>query len=265
MALAVGSRGSDVSRVQQALNALGARLSVDGIWGDKNQAADFQLGGGLSTDINGLVTASDAALQQGSRGDSVKYVQQALNGLGASLSVDGVWGDNTQAAYRRYADKLSGQVQAVIAGSATAPTIGAAGTSTLTYQPLTAQQLTAAAQALYQPDYNAQLGSLEATTRKSWADSILNAYSRGTQHGSYLGDTQASIAGANASAQQSLTAAYQSQILQYVTDAQKQQQQTQLEVEMYNAQLALEQQKLKLAQQEAARQKEQLRYQMSLL
>lgn len=47
-----GSRGSDVSNLQSTLNGLGYNLSVDGIFGNKTQAAvrDFQSKNGLSVD-----------------------------------------------------------------------------------------------------------------------------------------------------------------------------------------------------------------------
>lgn len=44
-------------------------------------------------------------LQKGAQGDSVKRIQEALNGKGYSLTVDGIWGDKTDAAIRDYQGK----------------------------------------------------------------------------------------------------------------------------------------------------------------
>ena len=100
-------------------------------------------------------------------------------------------------------------------------------------------------------------------TQKSYADAILSAYGRGTQYSSYLGDTQASVLAAGARSQADLENTYQAQILDYVARQQADQQQIQLDLEKFNRQLMLEQQKLALAQKEAAAKREQLAYQIA--
>ncbi|MFZ5975200.1 MAG: peptidoglycan-binding domain-containing protein [Bacillota bacterium] len=49
MAIGYGSRGADVKKLQQQLNAYGAGLKVDGIWGPKTQAAYQKYGSKLSS------------------------------------------------------------------------------------------------------------------------------------------------------------------------------------------------------------------------
>lgn len=46
--------------------------------------------------------ANRPQIKYGSQGDDVKELQRLLNANGYSLSVDGVWGDNTEAAVRKY-------------------------------------------------------------------------------------------------------------------------------------------------------------------
>ena len=41
-------------------------------------------------------------LKKGASGDTVKSIQEALNANGANLTVDGIWGDNTDAALKKY-------------------------------------------------------------------------------------------------------------------------------------------------------------------
>lgn len=128
-----GSKGTQVRALQQALNAQGARLKVDGDFGPKTQAAvrHFQASRGLVAD--GIVgprtrdalsertptpaseTASEPGaasdvdlgrdvLKRGMRGDAIRALQQALVAAGHRLTVDGVFGPITDAAVRAFQD-----------------------------------------------------------------------------------------------------------------------------------------------------------------
>lgn len=59
------------------------------------------------------------ALQQGSRGTLVKQIQSSLNALGARLSVDGIWGKKTQAAYSQYGTQLPTHIAAIVTNANT--------------------------------------------------------------------------------------------------------------------------------------------------
>lgn len=72
-------------------------------------------------------------LKKGATGDTVKRIQEALNANGANLTVDGIWGDNTDAALRKFQTDNSLTVDGIygtqthnalfgIAGSNTKPT-----------------------------------------------------------------------------------------------------------------------------------------------
>ena len=124
----VGSRGTDVERVQRCLNAMRicfptiGQLNVDGIFGPLTQASviEFQRRfGGLNPDgivgpltWNALMPACynnpmpaypGFLIRQGARGDIVRQIQTCLNNLiNSGLAVDGIFGPLTHAAVVNY-------------------------------------------------------------------------------------------------------------------------------------------------------------------
>ena len=103
-----GSKGEDVRFLQQKLNEFGAEIPVDGSFGNQTDRAvrNFQTDHGLTVDgIAGPNTMAalqrtvnkhyDEHLEKGSSGDEVRKLQELLNEHGASLSVDGRFGDLT--------------------------------------------------------------------------------------------------------------------------------------------------------------------------
>lgn len=116
-----GSKGSDVRNLQTMLNAVNsAGLTVDGSYGPACVQAvkNYQSKKGLTADgICGPKTwaaleadykvaqqaMSNAVLQSGSSGDTVKKLQTMLNQVcGAGLSTDGKFGPATLAALKKY-------------------------------------------------------------------------------------------------------------------------------------------------------------------
>jgi peptidoglycan hydrolase-like protein with peptidoglycan-binding domain len=96
-----------VRSLQYLLNARGARLAVDGIFGPNTRAAviAFQRSRGLSA--TGVVTASTwlkliITVRQGSTGPAVRAVQDQINFRnlrnGRTLVVDGIFGPRTRTA-----------------------------------------------------------------------------------------------------------------------------------------------------------------------
>jgi peptidoglycan hydrolase-like protein with peptidoglycan-binding domain len=96
-----------VRSLQYLLNARGARLVVDGLFGPQTKAAvvAFQRSRGLPA--TGVVTASTwlkliITVQQGSTGPAVRAVQDQINFRnlknGQTLVVDGIFGPKTKAA-----------------------------------------------------------------------------------------------------------------------------------------------------------------------
>lgn len=119
------SRGEDVKQVQEALNQLGAQLTVDGIYGNgtKNAVLNFQrqhaslsndgIYGpstktildqilGSETDKPSNINLPNKVLRFMSRGEEVREVQKALNNVGFHLTVDGIYGKGTQNAVRNF-------------------------------------------------------------------------------------------------------------------------------------------------------------------
>ena len=123
--LAKGAKGDDVKQLQSLLNARGASLVVDGLFGPKTDAAvkSFQSANGLSA--NGIVddatwgallTADPTTpggtpapevpaflpLSSGSTGDAVNQLQQALISCGYTVTVSGTFDAATEDAVKQY-------------------------------------------------------------------------------------------------------------------------------------------------------------------
>ncbi len=135
-ALRPGSSGSDVARIQEYLNALGAaryptliRLVVDGRYGSATSSAvmQYQAFNGLSMDgVVGRITWDaivgeyneltgggsgvypGVPLRPGSTGEDVRYMQRLLNELSRTYTAvnrqteDGIFGQNMSNAVRRF-------------------------------------------------------------------------------------------------------------------------------------------------------------------
>lgn len=157
-----GDRGANVRTLQTLLNAHGSALTVDGDFGPKTRSAlvSFQLMQGIVADgiagpqtygalqsgqapaapapaapaaapATGLVSGSPS-LKVGSKGAQVSALQSALNGLGATLTVDGDFGAKTDAAVKAFqrangllVDGVVGPVTAGKINSGSATHIGA--------------------------------------------------------------------------------------------------------------------------------------------
>ena len=113
--LRIGSSGTAVRTLQQALVNKGYSLSVDGAFGPMTQNAviSFQRSVGITADgivgpvtwgklgtgsgsVSNGSTSYPGILKLGSSGSSVRTLQQALANKGYSLSADGVFGPITQ-------------------------------------------------------------------------------------------------------------------------------------------------------------------------
>ncbi|HEX7352934.1 peptidoglycan-binding protein [Brachybacterium sp.] len=119
--LRLGARGAAVTYLQQRLNAHGASLTVDGVFGSATLRAVRNHQSRAAIGVDGVVgpktwnaltggsasappASSDGSsqpkLRQGSRGSAVRTLQSSLNASGASISVDGVFGRGTASAVR---------------------------------------------------------------------------------------------------------------------------------------------------------------------
>jgi peptidoglycan hydrolase-like protein with peptidoglycan-binding domain len=108
-----------VRSLQYLLNAHGAKLNVDGIFGPKTKAAvvAFQHAKGLSA--SGVVQASTwralvVTVHRGSSGPAVRAVQDQINFRnlkdGRTLTVDGLFGPKTEASVRAFQRAMAAEV-----------------------------------------------------------------------------------------------------------------------------------------------------------
>ncbi|MBQ7183373.1 MAG: peptidoglycan-binding protein [Clostridia bacterium] len=137
-----GDSGQDVYNLQNALKYLGYTVTLDGKYGydTMNAVKSFQQDQGLTadgvagkqtlarvSDLTGLtfptVTSAPPSggydkLTPGMSGDAVRKMQQALIGLGYTLTADGRYGDTTRAAVTAF-QRAQGLTADGIAGTAT--------------------------------------------------------------------------------------------------------------------------------------------------
>jgi peptidoglycan hydrolase-like protein with peptidoglycan-binding domain len=108
-----------VRSLQYLLNAHGARLTVDGVFGPKTKAAvvAFQHAKGLTA--SGVVQASTwrslvVTVHRGSAGPAVRAVQDQVNFRnlkdGRTLTVDGLFGPQTEASVRAFQKAMAAKV-----------------------------------------------------------------------------------------------------------------------------------------------------------
>ncbi|MBW4601959.1 MAG: peptidoglycan-binding protein [Calothrix sp. FI2-JRJ7] len=109
-----GDKGVMVILLQDYLNYYGNNLALDGIFGSRTENAvkNYQDRNNLQADgivgsqtWNGLFSGyyprvSQPILIPGSTGDSVRFLQQRLKNLGYALTVDGIFGQRTEAAVK---------------------------------------------------------------------------------------------------------------------------------------------------------------------
>src|SRR5699024_7071046 len=148
--LRIGARGAAVSYLQERLNAHGASLKVDGVFGSatlravKSQQSRAGIGvdgvvgpktwGALTGTAATAPSTSQPKLRVGSRGAAVTSLQKQLNASGASLRVDGVFGSATASAVRALQSSAGIGVDAVVgpktwAALGKGTSIGSGGTS----------------------------------------------------------------------------------------------------------------------------------------
>ena len=154
-----------------------------GGWGSGGTGSSCSSGGS----VGGSASASGATGSNGSagsgrseywgtRGDLAKEYQEWLNSQGAGLSVDGIWGKNTENAYQQNKSAFEEWLKSKDAG-ASGGDAGTGGTGTTTtaginsgdleallkqyqtgaYTPRSDEELRAAAEAQYEAEYNANV------------------------------------------------------------------------------------------------------------
>lgn len=143
--------------------------------GSSGGSAGGSAGASGATGSNGSA-GSGRSEYWGTRGDLAKEYQQWLNSQGAGLSVDGIWGKNTENAYQQNKSAFEEWLKSKDAG-ASGGDAGTGGTGTTTtaginsgdleallkqyqtgaYTPRSDEELRAAAEAQYEAEYNANV------------------------------------------------------------------------------------------------------------
>ncbi|MFF3257434.1 GH25 family lysozyme [Actinacidiphila glaucinigra] len=101
------SRGTDVATAQELLNAAGAAIKADGVFGPATAAAVRSLQNAKGLQADGIIGprtwgALVLTVKEGSRGSAVKALQHQLKASGARIDTDGVFGRATAAAVRNF-------------------------------------------------------------------------------------------------------------------------------------------------------------------
>jgi hypothetical protein len=108
-----------IRSLQYLLNAHGAKLAVDGLFGPKTKTAVITYQRSHRLAATGVVKAGTwrsliVTLRQGSVGPAVRAAQDQVNfrnnNTGRTLTVDGIFGSKTAAAVRAFQRAMSGQV-----------------------------------------------------------------------------------------------------------------------------------------------------------
>jgi murein L,D-transpeptidase YcbB/YkuD len=108
-----------VRSLQYLLNAHGARLTVDGVFGPKTKAAVVALQHAKGLTASGVVQASTwrslvVTVHRGSAGPAVRAVQDQVNFRnlkdGRTLAVDGLFGPKTEASVRAFQKAMAAEV-----------------------------------------------------------------------------------------------------------------------------------------------------------
>ncbi|WP_394216758.1 peptidoglycan-binding protein [Brachybacterium vulturis] len=196
--LRLGARGAAVSHLQQQLNAHGASLTVDGVFGSATLRAvrSQQSGAGIGVDgvvgpktwgsLTGAVATapstgtSQPTLRFGSRGSAVTTLQKQLNASGASISVDGVFGRGTAGAVRALQSAAGIGVDGVVGPKTRAALSGGVAVGGGTSAP-SAPSAPATQPKLRHGDRGAAVTSLQKSLNASGASiSVDGVFGRGT-------------------------------------------------------------------------------------
>ena len=114
-------------------------------------------------------------LKKGASGDTVKRIQEALNNNGYNLTVDGIWGDNTDKAIRDYQSKNGLGVDGIYGVNTHNSLFGIAGTNTPT-KPTEPDSYSDIDLSKYDSGYQKSDSVLYAENKKTEAKNAVNNY-----------------------------------------------------------------------------------------
>jgi peptidoglycan hydrolase-like protein with peptidoglycan-binding domain len=114
-----GSTGENVRSIQYLLNDHGSRLTVDGIFGPRTESAVRQFQREHDLTVDGIVgnqtwSALIVEVSQGSTGDAVSAAQSQINSRSGWLTVDGIFGPDTNSAVRFFQQDAGLSVDGIV-------------------------------------------------------------------------------------------------------------------------------------------------------
>ena len=114
-------------------------------------------------------------LKKGATGDTVKRIQEALNNNGYNLTVDGIWGDNTDSAIRDYQSKNGLGVDGIYGVNTHNSLFGIAGTNTPT-KPTEPDSYSSIDLSKYDSGYQKSDNVINAENKKTEAENAVSNY-----------------------------------------------------------------------------------------
>ena len=113
-------------------------------------------------------------LKKGASGDTVKRIQEGLNNHGYNLTVDGIWGDNTDSAIRDYQSKNGLSVDGIYGQNTHNSLFGIAGTNT--NKPTAPESYSNIDLSKYDSGYQKSDDVINAENKKTEAEDAVNNY-----------------------------------------------------------------------------------------
>lgn len=113
-------------------------------------------------------------LKKGASGDTVKRIQEALNNNGYNLTVDGIWGDNTDSAIRDYQSKNGLGVDGIYGQNTHNSLFGIAGTNTT--KPTAPESYSNIDLSKYDSGYQKSDNVINAENKKTEAENAVSNY-----------------------------------------------------------------------------------------
>lgn len=184
--------------------------------------------------------------------DAVKKMQEQLNGAGASVDVDGVWGEQTQNAYNTYGASLQ-STDTAATDTATTPTfaneklntyynqiLSGLTANTIDYTPKTEDELAAEISAYLRPSTDSAIADRREQTAANRASIDVDAASRGILPSTWVTDMKnRQFISENADVAD-LESQYTSALNQGVSDRLANQESNALSVAQFNARMKSE-------------------------
>lgn len=182
------------------------------------------------------------AISYGSRGSQVRDLQKQLNARGASLTVDGIWGPKTQAAYNKYGGA------SITSISNKSSDYSVPGLSYISFTPLTEKQKLNIASAQVNPAYDAEMKALENEYKVAKQNNQNDALSRGMSRSSYVMDVSAALDANKAENVSDLEGARAAELQSIIYDLTEKDNENRIKVLKYNNSVALQLEKMRQKQ-----------------